>query len=88
MNKRAAAEWRNRWATAIHAQRTTVLHMSQHDLADYLETSQSTIGMWESGKNVPQDLMKIRLMRLMGIDPREMFRPLDADPIVAREDDR
>jgi DNA-binding transcriptional regulator YiaG len=84
---RATQEWRTRWATAIHAHRTGVLHMSQPELGRLLGVSQSTVGMWESGRYVPHDLMKIRVMRLMAMDPREMFRPLDADPVVFPEAD-
>lgn len=81
LNGRAASEWRNRWATAVARQRTEVLGMSQTAFAAYLGTSQSTVGMWESGRSVPSDLMKIRLLALAGLDAREMFRPLEADPI-------
>lgn len=81
MNKRAAQEWRTRWAVAIHAHRTEILGMTQHQFADLVGTSQSTVGMWESGARVPNDLMKVRVIRLAGLDARHMFRPLDADPI-------
>jgi DNA-binding transcriptional regulator YiaG len=77
----AAQEWRSRWAGVIRTQRTAVLGMTQHQFADYLGTSQSTVGMWEAGQSVPSDLMKIRVIALAGVDAREMFRPLDADPI-------
>lgn len=81
MNQRAVAEWRNRWATAIHRHRTDVLAMSQTDFAAYVGTSQSTVGMWESGRSVPSDLMKLRVIALAGLDARDLFRPLEADPI-------
>lgn len=81
VNRRAAREWKNRWATAIHAHRTEVLHMSQTQFAGHVGVSQSTVAMWESAKSVPQDLMKVRLIALAGLDARHMFRPLEADPI-------
>jgi DNA-binding transcriptional regulator YiaG len=86
LNRRAVVEWRNRWATAIHHARTSVMHMTQHQLAAHLGTSQATVACWETGANVPSDLMKVRLLALTGLDAAVLFRPLDADPIseVAR----
>lgn len=77
----AMREWRKRWSTAIRTHRTEVLGMTQHQLAAYLGTRQSTVGMWEAGHHVPDDLMKLRVLALLGLDPREMFAPLAADPI-------
>lgn len=81
MSDLVGREWRNRWATAIKRHRTEVLQMSQHQFAAYIGTSQSTVGMWENGSSVPSDLMKVRVIALAGLDAREMFRPLEADPI-------
>lgn len=81
MDTLAVREWRNRWATAIKRHRTEVLEMSQHEFAAYLGTSQSTVGMWENASSVPADLMKVRVIALAGLDARELFRPLEADPI-------
>ncbi len=82
---RALQEWRARWATHIRAARPDVLHMSQPQLARYLGTTQPTVAMWESARNVPNDLMKIRVIALLGLDPRQLFRPLDADPVRRRD---
>ena len=81
MNRKAADEWRTRWATAIRESRVHVLRMTQHELARHLGTSQTTVGGWEAGANVPSDLMKVRVVALMALDARVLFRPLDADPI-------
>lgn len=77
----ATREWRKRWADAIRAHRVDVLGMTQHQFATYLGISQSTIGMWEAARHVPDDLMKVRVIALAGLDAREMFAPLKADPI-------
>jgi DNA-binding transcriptional regulator YiaG len=81
VNSTAADEWRRRWATAIKTQRREVLHMSQHELAAHLDASQASVSGWETATSVPEDLMKVRVLALMALDPRELFRPLDADPI-------
>ncbi len=77
----ALQEWRQRWATAIRQRRTETLRMSQHELARHLGSSQATVGMWETAKAAPEDLMKVRLIVMLDLDAAEMFRPLEADPI-------
>lgn len=80
-HQKARTEWRKRWSTAIATHRVEVLGMSQPEMARFVGTSQSTVAMWESGGSVPNDLMKVRVIALLGLDAREMFAPLDADPI-------
>lgn len=82
---RALREWRTRWADLIRTQRTTVLQMSQSQLARYLGVHQSTVAGWESGNGVPHDLMKVRVIALMGLDARVVFAPLDSDPPIRQD---
>lgn len=75
--------WRNRWATAIVEARTAA-GMSQPQLARHLGTAQSTVAMWEAGRSVPMDLMKVDLIAALGLDAGGLFGPLDARPVPER----
>lgn len=61
--------------------------MSQPEMARFLHVGQSTVAMWESAKQVPNDLMKVRVIALLGLDARELFLPLKADPLPQEDAD-
>lgn len=75
--------WRNRWAAAILEGRAAA-GMSQPQLARHLGTAQSTVAMWEAGRSVPMDLMKVDLIAALGLDAGGLFGPLDARPVPER----
>lgn len=51
----------------------TKLNMTQIEMAECLGVRQSTVAMWESGKNMPRADMLLKIARLLGCSIDDLF---------------
>lgn len=63
-----AAEWGREIKT-----RRKALKLGQVELAEHLGVSQATVSRWESGAMVPGTAMQARLVKRLGIDPKQLY---------------
>ena len=52
--------------------------LTQHQLAEQLETSQRTVAAWEAGDSVPRKTMQEKIAQLFGL-PNDYFFDLNPD---------
>ena len=52
--------------------------LTQHQLAEQLETSQRTVAAWEAGDSVPRKTMQVKIAQLFGL-PNDYFFGLNPD---------
>lgn len=59
--------------------------ISQRKLAEELGLSQSTVGMWESGKNRPEYSNLIKLAEIFGVSVNELTENEYSEEVIAKE---
>lgn len=64
-----------------------VAGLTQEQIADLLDTDQSTVSLWETGARMPRLRDLIEKLEAAGLDPRSLFSPPEGngiDPAIAR----
>jgi transcriptional regulator with XRE-family HTH domain len=57
--------------------------LSMHDVASRLKVHVSTVGAWETGRNIPRAEIFPKLARVLGVDPLELTKIVEPEPVGA-----
>lgn len=62
----------------LHAVKTAQAIPSNYRLARFLDVPETTVQRWNTGRNLPDDLMGVRLAELAGLDPGAVVAAIHA----------